>query len=203
MDQSTTKTAKSIVKVCSPSDCLDNQDENHLVCVLCKRKVHYECSKLPAYEIQRIISSTSNPYKCITCVRVPKALTKILNENKYQTVNKEIQEKDSIIKQLRQELSMKTNARNIIRNDLESFLSEKISEFETKTREIIKEELNPATTVTKPSVNTYAEITKEKRKEIKNIIREQSEEDKREEIDIKSRKNTLMGLIFAGIKFRG
>ena len=65
---------------------------------------------------------------------------------------------------------MKTNARNIIRNDLESFLSEKISEFETKTREIIKEELNPVTTVTKPSVNTYAEITKEKRKEIKNTI---------------------------------
>ena len=39
-------------------------------------------------------------------------------EKKYQTINKEIQEKDSIIKQLRQELSMKTNARNIIRNDL-------------------------------------------------------------------------------------
>ena len=193
MDKSTTKTAKLIVKVCSPSDCLDNQDENHLVCVLCKRKVHYECSKLPAYEIQRIISSTSNPYKCITCVRVPKALKEILNENKYQIISKEIQEKDSIIKQLRQELSMKTNARNIIRNDLESFLSEKISEIETKTREVIKEELNPATkTVTKPSVQTYAEIIKEKRKEIKNIIREQSEEDKREETDIESRKNNII-----------
>ena len=41
----------------------------------------------------------------------------------------------------------------------------KISEIETKTIEVIKGELNPATkTVTKPSLQTYAEIIKEKKK---------------------------------------
>ena len=125
MDKSASKNTISSEKQCTPSGCWENQDVNHLICVLCKRKVHYECSELPAYEIQRIISSTSNPFKCITCVRVPKSLTKIMNERKYKKVSKDIEEKDTVIRRLRQELSIKTNARNIIRNDLESFFTER------------------------------------------------------------------------------
>ena len=195
MDQLTSKNKKSIVRDCSSSDCWDNQDESALICVLCKRKVHYECSELPAYEIQRIISSTSNSYKCVSCVRVPKSLIKIVNQHKYKKVCKEIAEKDKVIERLQEELRLKTNARNIIRIDLQSFLSDKIKDIEAKTRDVIKEELRStakATSYKNSTKQTYAEIIKEKSKEIKDIVKEQHEEDKREERDIESRKNNII-----------
>ena len=133
MDKLTSKNAQSVENHCTLSKCIENEDEYHLVCVLCKRKVHYECSELPVYEIQRIISCTSNSYKCINCVRVPKSLMKIMSERRYRNIGKEVEEKDTIISQLQHELSVKTNARNIKRNDLESFLAEKIREIEIKT----------------------------------------------------------------------
>ena len=193
MDNSKPSNAALTEQECTPSRCLDNQDENHLICVLCKRQVHYECSELPAYEIQRIISSTSNSYKCITCVRVPKSLTKVMNENKYKKRIKVVDERDVIIKQLQQELRIKTNARDIIRNDLESFLTKKINEIETKTREVIKKELSSTTnTIAEVSKQTYAEIAKENGNEIKTIIKRQKEEEMHEEMDIQSRKNNIV-----------
>ena len=193
MDISRQNNATLTEEECSATRCMDNQDENHLICVLCKRKVHSECSELPAYEIQRIVSSTSNSYKCIACVRVPKSLTKIMNENRYKKRIKEADEKDVIIKRLQHELSIKTNARDIIKNDLESFLTKKINEIETKTREVIKKELSSTTkTIEEVSKKTYAEIAKENGTELKTIMKKQKEDEKREELDIQSRKNNIV-----------
>jgi len=132
-------------------------------------------------------------YKCIDCVRVPKSLTKKISEQNYRKVDKEQEVKDSIITRLRQELQIKTNARNIIKNDLESFLSEKIKEIETKTRELIKEELSSTTkNITEASKKTYAEITTEKAKEIRKIVTEQNDKDNHEKTDIESRKRNII-----------
>ena len=193
MDKITSKNTLSMENQCIPSKCLENEDKNHLICVLCKRKVHYECSELPAYEIQRIISSSSNSYKCITCVRVPKSLMKIMSQRKYKSIDKEMEEKDVIIKQLEHELNMKTNARNIIRNDLESFLTEKIKDIETKTRELIKEELSTTTkTITEASKQTYAQITHDNQKRINTISQNQILDNEREKSDIESRKCNII-----------
>jgi len=180
-------------ELCTPSRCLDNGDKDHLICVLCKRKVHYQCSELPAYEIHRILSNTTNLYKCIDCVRVPKSLIKKLEEKKYNKINNELEARDTIIRRLRHEVSIKTNARDIIKNDLETFITEKIKDIEAKTRILIQEELSSTTkTITEASKQTYAGIVKEKEKEIKTIVKEQQEEDKREEIDIKTRRNNII-----------
>jgi len=186
---------------CSPSRCVMNgDDESHLLCVLCKRKVHFECSDLPAYEIHRLTSSSVNSFKCINCVRVPKSLTKRINEHKAGKINKELKEKETTIQKLRQELSIKTNARDIIKNDLESFLTKKMEYMETRTREIIKEEF---TTKSEEANQTYANITKIKQIDIKSIVKEQQQEqqqeEQREEMDIRSReKNIILHGVFEG-----
>ena len=98
-----------------------------------------------------------------------------------------------IIKRLQKELSIKTNARVIIKNDLESFLTQKINEIETKTREVIKKELSStAKTIEEVSKKTYAEIAKENGTELKTIMKKQKEDEKREEMDILSRKNNIV-----------
>ena len=176
---------------CSPSKCLENNDENHLICVLCKRKVHYECSELPAYEVQRLISSSSNSYKCISCVRVPRSLMKIMNERKYKSIDKEVEEKDAIIKRLQHELSIKTNARNIIKNDLESFLTGKITEIEVKTRELMKEELSTSTkSLAEASKQTYAQMARDNQKRINK--QDEIQDNEREKATIESRKNNII-----------
>ena len=82
------------------------------------------CYELPAYDTRRLTSSSVNSYKCVNCVRVPKSLTKKINEHKYRKINKQLEEKDATIRRLRQEPNIKTNARDIIKNnDLESFLT--------------------------------------------------------------------------------
>jgi len=116
---------------------------------------------------------------------------KIMSERKYKSIDTDMKEKNSIIKQLQHELNIKTNARKIIRNDLESFLSEKIKEIEVKTRELIKEELRTATQSLEASKPTYAQIAHNNDKQII-TIQNQIQDNEREKIDIESRKCNII-----------
>ena len=53
-------------------------------------------------------------------------------------MQREIEKKDSVIKKLKIEL---TKNHDIIKNDLNNILTEKMTDFETKTRDIKKEEI--------------------------------------------------------------
>ena len=41
--------------ICTESKCIENNDMNKLQCGQCKRKVHYKCTRLPAYQLQRYL----------------------------------------------------------------------------------------------------------------------------------------------------
>ena len=95
--------------ICTDSQCLKDEDEDCLSCEKCKRKVHYRCTKLPAYQIQTIIGIRSQKYYCQNCVKVskqllelvpnkPKPLPSIKLTNEIEKLKREVEGCESLIK---------------------------------------------------------------------------------------------------------
>ena len=72
---------------CTENTCIDDKDINKLQCGQCKRKVHYKCSRLPAYQLQRYLVASLGQYYskflCSNCVNVPDSILKelIISDN--------------------------------------------------------------------------------------------------------------------------
>lgn len=68
--------------ICTESLCIENNDMNKLQCGQCKRKVHYKCTRLPAYQLQRYLVASLGQYYskflCSNCVVVPDSIQKEL-----------------------------------------------------------------------------------------------------------------------------
>ena len=60
--------------ICSNTRCVSDEENDYLTCKECKRRVHYRCSKLPAYQIQVIKSKRNYAYYCPNCVILPEEL---------------------------------------------------------------------------------------------------------------------------------
>ena len=68
--------------VCTTDKCIDDKNKDRLICKSCNRYVHYLCSELPAYYIQRLINALKDNKKdkdghrfiCSNCVNVSKDL---------------------------------------------------------------------------------------------------------------------------------
>ena len=68
--------------ICTESLFIENNDMNKLQCGQCKRKVHYKCTRLPAYQLQRYLVASLGQYYskflCSNCVVVPDSIQKEL-----------------------------------------------------------------------------------------------------------------------------
>ena len=78
---------KTSLKECTNSECTNDDtesDSKRLQCNKCKRRVHFKCTLLPAYQLQRYLTFEANysKYLCMNCVNVPEDLN--------ETVPKEI-----------------------------------------------------------------------------------------------------------------
>ena len=62
---------------CSTLECVDDNDENRLMCESCKRKIHYRCTLLPVYQIQ-IYKKRTMKFTCVNCVTVSKDLQEVV-----------------------------------------------------------------------------------------------------------------------------
>ena len=88
-------------------------------------------------------------------------------------LQREVEKKDDAIKMLKNELIK--NRKNI-KKDIESILTEKMTDLETKTRNMIKEEMDQTKELMKESSQkTYAEITKAHKENLK-LVEKQKEE---------------------------
>ena len=100
--------------ICTESLCIENKDINKLQCGQCKRKVHYKCTRLPAYQLQRYLVASLGQYYskflCSNCVVVP------------DSIQKELTAADNIVS-LKNELTMQ---------------KEKIELYEQELRELRK-----------------------------------------------------------------
>ena len=57
--------------------CVDDGDKKAVLCSKCRRSVHYCCTKLPAYQIQVILTKRTYGYYCQNCVAVPQELLEL------------------------------------------------------------------------------------------------------------------------------
>lgn len=72
------KKSSAELVICTLTDCIDDKDQDCLVCLKCRRLVHFRCTQLPPYQIQLFLDkhkSTHYKYVCPNCVTVtPKVL---------------------------------------------------------------------------------------------------------------------------------
>ena len=67
--------------VCSPLTCTEDDDQYKLECKECRRLVHYRCTNLPLYQIERFLTKGYSRYICINCVVVPEYLKRIVTNS--------------------------------------------------------------------------------------------------------------------------
>ena len=176
-------------QTCTLTSCTDDDDQNRLKCRKCHRLVHYECTQLPLYQLQIFVNTYNEQYLCHNCVRITRTLRSKIGENSYHMMQKEIEKKDGVIKKLKNELAKNCS----LKNDIESILTKKMTDLETKTKKMIKEEIHQTKEFMKEtSQKTYAEITKKQKVNLKSAVKEQKEEDEKELKDIKSRDKNII-----------
>jgi len=87
---------------CTVSTCIEDKDINKLQCGQCKRKVHYKCSRLPAYQLQRYLVASLGQYYskflCQNCVNVPDSILKemTISDNVISLENEITMQKEKI-----------------------------------------------------------------------------------------------------------
>ncbi|XP_066910337.1 uncharacterized protein PF3D7_1120000-like [Clytia hemisphaerica] len=175
---------------CTLVTCIGDEDQNRLICRSYQRMVHYECTQLPLYQLQIFANTYNNQYVCHNCVRITRSLRSKIGENKYHMMQEQIAKKDNEIKKLKKQL---TKNREVINNDIETMLTQKMSDLEAKTRKMIKEEIQQTKDFMKGSSRkTYADITKAHKENLKSVVAEQKEEERREKRDIESRRKNII-----------
>ncbi len=168
---------------------LDDDDQNSLKCRNCHRMVHYECTQLPLYQLQIFANTYNDQYLCQNCVRITRSLMSKVGENSYHMMQKEIEKKDDVIKKLKIQLAKNRS----LKDDIESILTKKMTDFEIKTKQMIKEEIKQTTKyIEKTSEKTYAEITKNNKENFKSAVKEHQQEKMNEEKDIESRNRNII-----------
>ena len=140
---------------CTTTKCTSNEDEDQLQCRQCKRYVHYECSQLPLYQLQIFVTTYNEQYTCPNCVRITRSLMNKVGKNTYHMMQRELEHKDSVIEKLTKELNKvnKTSKNHqIMKIELETLLTGKITDLEAKTRKIIREEIKQTKELMKESL---------------------------------------------------
>ena len=70
---SPTPDSTGIQLFCDDTKCVD-PEKDVLICVKCRRRVHYKCTRFSAYQIHVIKTNRTNIYYCSNCVIVPRKL---------------------------------------------------------------------------------------------------------------------------------
>ena len=67
--------------LCSSRTCRKDDDIYQLECAKCQRLVHYKCTKLPAYQLQRFLTTKYRKFMCVNCVEVPTYLAELVPDD--------------------------------------------------------------------------------------------------------------------------
>lgn len=133
-------------KICTLLECVDDGDDHHLICGDCKKKVHYRCTELPYYELDRYVTKPGNRvYKCRGCANVSKRLQEIMSRypNKALTQCKEVEELAIIMQGMKLDSKMNGNWKEELTKDREraNKLAEQVKICERMIKEHEENEL--------------------------------------------------------------
>lgn len=173
---SPSKTSQSNeILICNDSQCMDDKDKDSLECGKCHRKVHYRCTKLPAYHIQTILNVRVRFY-CQNCVNIPEKLLQLVPKRQssipsikvqkemerlkqevaqYQYLNNEYKENRlDLLNTIKEQKAQLKDLKKNLRNDpafhtleyIESAISRRLEDVEGKILEAVKKECAETTT---------------------------------------------------------
>ena len=197
----------STLLICNDTKCMTDDDHNTLVCIKCMRLVHYECSKLPAYQIHVINTKRHYPFYCKNCVDVPQSLLNLVPSNERTLPEKEIERLkrevagcEALIEHYEEsEKKLKAHIDNSnTLNDLEDKMDKKLESLKECLLSTIKQECKD---ITKSYADTTkSNILKESNKpnqnislyEFKNVIRNVRKEELSEELEQKRRSSNIV-----------
>ena len=80
-EMTTSKAGEPIdIMKCSEAGCKTKEDDDTLICVKCKKHIHYQCADLPAYQIYKFTELGYSSYECEQCVVIPTKMQELLNK---------------------------------------------------------------------------------------------------------------------------
>ena len=205
-------------KECLPGKCINDQNKDRLTCRTCQRHVHYVCSELPAYYIQRIVNALKEDSKdedghrfiCSNCIDVPKELSdkiplrtvlqrdithceNIIKQNEETAKDQEgkLKKAQKELKDLKGKLKQDPALHTI--EYLESKFEEKVSNMGKVIKDSIMEELKNILPEKETEVKTYAgAAAKNTDDSIKKIVVRARNEEIAQENDKKRRATNII-----------
>lgn len=204
------------VPLCTSLECISDGSNDVLKCAKCRKSYHYKCTQLPPYMIQQIILRKHERYQCINCVNVTEILSKTLLLEKLDEVHRlknEIRCCENIISAQNETLSkfrdekkkekdenIESKLGNIIEN-VKNMLEECATKIEKTTTDTIKREIKEnnelldkkfATNASKIKLSSAEIVKKNNVNDFRLIIKEEKENQMREDLDRKSRSNNII-----------
>ena len=95
-------------EVCTINSCTNDLDKQTLQCLKCKRKVHYQCTLLPLYQLHQIInfSISCRKFTCRNCVVIQDNLREIFTSKpNVETLQSDLETQKTLVKSYADELS--------------------------------------------------------------------------------------------------
>ena len=92
-------TIETDTEYCSRSHCVDDEDTYKLACKACARFVHYRCTNLPIYQIQRFMTKGQQKFICVNCITVGAYIQEKMLGSNVQIVGKPDGEEISTLKE--------------------------------------------------------------------------------------------------------
>lgn len=204
---------------CTSSRCLGNIEKNVLLCSKCNRNVHFQCSFLPAYQVQFYIMNRKRNMKhyiCISCVDVPKDVVDICKAGNHtqayidriKFLEKDLEACKNIIKNQQEKETIQVQQIETLKSKVVK-LKEKTHTIEHLKKEV-KEQISEMGSMIKVSIcsqvnktfeaisnttsgRSYAMATGGSQiNELKTIIKEARHAELTEERDHKSRANNII-----------
>ena len=115
-------------ETCTTKHCVGDADQHTLQCTGCKRRVHYKCTMLPLYQLQRYLTFGNNycKYICATCIEVQDDLRTILSGGmRNEILMEEIEKQKDLIKEYENELSSLRTAVKTMEKEITNNITKK------------------------------------------------------------------------------
>ena len=188
------QTLNASLNNCSSTRCIEDEREDKLQCCECKNTYHYQCTLLPAYQIQAYLSKRSKRYYyCQNCITVSPEVERLVNpltkeQQEIKRLRRDIKRCENLIRvsednaKLTNEI-IKEQLQKFDEKKLESVIEKKFSELEGSLKKIAKQ----------CEKITYSDVLKETaQNEISTLIRVAKIEEKKEEKDHDQRQRNVI-----------
>ena len=112
---------------CTSVKCIQDEDIYKLECYDCKRRVHYKCTKLPAFQVQLFLTKHYRRFVCVNCIDVPEYLSDLMPSGQVDVIESSSQTVFtwSAFEELKDRCENAEDELRIIEDELERILNEK------------------------------------------------------------------------------